>query len=69
MDSIMTLKYHFGFKFVHSGQILGQLVDKVFVLKLSIDIPSSGVKLVKRMYVRGDTENSWTMFSHVKCLQ
>ena len=33
---------------------------------MSIDLSGSGVELVKRMQVKGDMENSWIMFDHVK---
>ena len=36
IDSIMTLKDHSGFKYVHDNIFLGQFKDKVFVLKMSI---------------------------------
>jgi hypothetical protein len=32
---------------------------------MSVDLPGSGVELVKRMQVGGDMENSWIMFDHV----
>jgi hypothetical protein len=34
--------------------------------KTSVDLPSSGVELVKMMQVSGDMENSLIMFDHVK---
>jgi hypothetical protein len=49
MDSIMALKDHSAFKFVHGSRFPGQSNDKVFVFKMSVDLPGSGVKLVKRM--------------------
>ena len=55
MDSIMALKDHSTFKFVHGNWFPGQSKDKVFVFKMSIDLPSSGVELVKRMQVGGGT--------------
>ena len=69
MDSIMALKDHSAFKFVHGSRFPGQSKDKVFVFKMSVDLPGSGVELVKRMQVGGDMENSWIMFDHVKRLK
>ena len=69
MDSIMALKDHSGFKYVHDSRFPGQSKDKVFVFKMSVDLPGSGVDLVKRMQVGGDMENSWIMFDHVKRLK
>ncbi len=36
---------------------------------MSVDLPGSGVDLVKRMHEGGDMENSWIMFDHVKRLK
>jgi hypothetical protein len=58
MDSIMALKDHFAFKIVHSSRFPGQSKDKVFVFKMSVDLPGSGVELVKRMQIGGDMDNS-----------
>jgi hypothetical protein len=58
MDNIMTLKNHSAFKFVHGSRFPGQSKDKVFVFKMSVDLPGSDVELVKRMQVGGDMENS-----------
>jgi hypothetical protein len=69
MDSIMTLKDHSAFKFVHGSRFPGQSKDKVFVFKMYVDIPGNGVKLVKMMQVGGDMENSRIMFDHVKRLK
>jgi hypothetical protein len=69
LDSIMALKNHSGFKYVHDSRFPGQSKDKVFVFKMSVDLAGSGVDLVKRMQCGGDMENSWIMFDHVKRLQ
>ena len=53
MDSIMALKDHFAFKFVHGSRFPGQSKDKVFVFKMSVDLPSIGVELVKKMQIGG----------------
>ena len=49
MNSIMIFKVHFAFKFVHDSRFQGQSEDKVFVFKIYVDLPSSGMKLVKKM--------------------
>src|ERR1700737_852172 len=51
MDSIMALKDHSAFKFVHGSRFPGQSNDKMFVFKISIDLPGNGVELVKKMQV------------------
>ena len=53
MDSIMALKDHSTFIFVHDSRFSGQSKDKVFVFKMSLDLPGSGVRLVKKMQVGG----------------
>jgi hypothetical protein len=58
MYSIMALKDHSAFKFVHGSRFLSQSKDKVFVFKMYVDLPSSDVALVKMMEVGGDIENS-----------
>jgi hypothetical protein len=42
---------------------------KFLSFKISVDLPGSGVDLVKRMQEGGDMENSWIMFDHIKCLK
>ena len=69
MDRIMVLKDHLGFEHVHSSMYPSQLKDKVFVFKMSIDLPRNCVDLVKHMQVGGDMNNLWIMFDHVKCLK
>jgi hypothetical protein len=53
MDSIMALKDHYIFKFVHGSRFLRQSKDKVFVFKMFVNLPGSDVELVKRMQVGG----------------
>ena len=53
LDSIMALKDHSAFKFVHGSRIPRHLKDIVFVFKMSVDLPGIGVELVKRMQVGG----------------
>ena len=58
MDSIMALKDHSGFKYVHDSRFPGQSNNKVFIFKMSVDLPGSDVDLVKHMQVERDMENS-----------
>ena len=70
IDSIMAFKDHSTFKFVHGNWFRGQSKDIVFVFKMSVDLPGSGMELVKRIQVGGgDIRNSWIMFDHVKCVK
>ena len=39
MESIMALKDHFTFKFVHGSRFLGQPKDKLIVFKIYVDLP------------------------------
>ena len=38
----------------------------MFVFKIFIDFLGSGVEFVKKIQVKGDMENSWSMFDHIK---
>jgi hypothetical protein len=51
IDSIMMLKDHLGFKYVHDNKFLGQSKDIIFVLKISVYFIGSGVNRVKRMHL------------------
>jgi hypothetical protein len=57
IDSIIALKDHLSFKYVYASRLSGQSKDKVFVFKMSVDLPGSGVDLVKRMQEGRDMEN------------
>ena len=63
-DCIKTLKDHYIVKFVHGSQFPRQSMDKVFVFKMYVDLPGSGVELVKKMQVRRNMKNYWIMFDH-----
>ena len=69
MNIIIAFKDYSIFKFVHDSQFPWQSKDKLFVSKMSTDLPGSGVELVKKMQVGGDMKNSWIMFDHVKRLK
>jgi hypothetical protein len=46
---------------------LGQMVEqKVILFKMLFYGPASGVDLVRLMQPRGDLQNNWLMFDHVK---
>ena len=63
------LKDYSSFKYGHGSRFPGQSKDKIFVFILSVDLPGSGVDLVKPMQVGGDVEISWIRFDHVKRLK
>lgn len=56
MNSIMVLKDHFGFKFIHNSRFPRQTKEKVFVFKMSVNLPINGISLVNKMQIgqRGD---------------
>lgn len=56
MDSMMALKDHSVFNYVHGGRFPRQ--SKVFVFKTSMDLPRSSMDLVKNMQVGGDIKKS-----------
>ena len=66
MDNIMDLKETSKFEFIHENKFPGQSKGKVFVFKMSVDRPGSGVDLVKRMQPGNDLQDCWLMFDHVK---
>ena len=68
MDGIATLRGYSHWAYIQENKFSGQGsdLDKVFVFKMSDVGPRSGVHLVKRMHARGDLEDAWIMFDHVK---
>jgi hypothetical protein len=68
-DSIMAMKRYTTIEYIHGNVFPGQGKDKVYVFKMLVDKPGSGVDLVKRMQPGGDLENAWFIFDHVKCVQ
>ena len=42
---------------------------KSFTFKMDVDLPRSGVDLVKRMHVKGDMKKSWIKFDHIERLR
>ena len=69
MDSIIELKNHSGFKYVHGNRFPRQSKNIIFVFKISVDLPRSSVDFVKRMHVERNMEDPWIMFDRVKHLQ
>jgi hypothetical protein len=65
-DNIMAMKTYTTIEYIHANVFPGQGKDKVYVFKILEDEPGSDVDLVKRMQPRGDLENAWLMFDHVK---
>ena len=64
--NIMAIKRYTMIEYIQGNVFLGQDKDKVYVFKMLEDGPGSSVDLVKRMQPRGDLENVWLMFDHVK---
>ena len=69
MDSIMALKDHSTFKFVHGSRFQGQLINKVFVFKMCVDLHGSGVNFCKALVVRRRHGTFVDNFNHMKCLK
>jgi hypothetical protein len=65
-DSIMAMQRFIRIEYIHGNDFPGQGKNKVYIFKMLVDGPGSGVDLVKRMQPRGDLENAWLMFDHVK---
>jgi hypothetical protein len=63
MQRYTTIEYILGYVFPSQGK------DKVYVFKMLVDGPGSGMDLVKRMQPGGDLANAWLMFDHVKWVQ
>jgi len=53
-------------KFIHDSIFPKQGQEKVYLFKMLVDGPGSGVHLVKRMQPGGDLEHCFLMFDHVK---
>jgi hypothetical protein len=68
-DSIMAMKWFTTIEYIHGNVFPSQDKDKVYVVKMLVDEPGSGVDLVKRMQPGRDLENAWLMFDHVKRVQ
>jgi hypothetical protein len=68
MDGIAMLRGSSHWAYVQENKFSGQGSDsnKVFVFKMPKVEPGSRVHLVNRMQRRGDLEDTWIMFDHVK---
>ena len=54
-------------EFIHDSVFPGsQGKDKVYLFKMLVDGPGSGVDFARWMQPGGDLENCWLMFDHVK---
>jgi hypothetical protein len=65
----MAMKRLSTIEYIHGNIFPSQGKDKVYVFKMLIDGFGSGVDIDKRMQPRGDLENAWLMFDHVKRVQ
>jgi hypothetical protein len=68
-DSIMVMQRYTTIEYIHGNVFLGQGKNKVYVFKMLVDEPESGVDLVKCTQPGGDLENAWLIFDHVKSVQ
>ena len=66
IDNIMTMKRDSKFEFTYVSVFPGQGKEKVYICKMLIEGPGSGVDLVRQMEPPGDLQNAWMMFDHVK---
>jgi hypothetical protein len=71
MDGIAMLRDCSHWAYVQENKFSGQGSDsdKVSVFKMPEVEPGSRVHLVNRMQRRGDLEDTWIMFDHVKCVK
>ena len=53
-------------EFIHDSVFPRQGQEKVYLFKMLVDGPGSGVDLVRCMQPGGDLANYWLMFDHVK---
>jgi hypothetical protein len=63
MQRYTRIEYIHGNVFPHQGK------DKVYIFKMLVDEPGSGMDLVKRMQLGRDLENAWLIFDHVERVQ
>jgi hypothetical protein len=68
-DSIMGMQRYTRIEYIHANVFPGQGKDKVYIFKMLVDGPGSGVDLVKRMQPGRDLENTWLKNYHVKDVQ
>ena len=66
IDRILEMKKVAKMEYIHDSIFPGQGQDKVYLFKMLVDGPGSGVDLVRRMQPGGDLQNCFIMFDHVK---
>jgi hypothetical protein len=66
IDNILKLKKSSTYDYIHDSKFPGQGDKLVYLFKMSTCSQGSGVNLVPRVQSRGDLENEWVMFDHVK---
>jgi len=62
----MMMKKEMKFKFIHENIFLGQGKEKIYIFKMLSEGSESGVDLIRRMQSRGDLQNAWIMFDHMR---
>lgn len=66
IDNILKFKKSLTYDFTHNNDFSSQGSHLIYLFKMSICSVRIGVDLVKKMQPRGDLENVWVMFDHVK---
>ena len=68
IDNILKLKKTSTYDYIHDNRFPGQgsMKDIVYLFKMSIVGPQSGIDLVRRMQEGGDPQHEFIMFDHVK---
>jgi hypothetical protein len=66
IDQILEMKRHAKIKFIHDSVFPGQGQKKVYLFKMLVHGPESGVDLVRRMLPGGDLQIFFVIFDHVK---
>jgi len=61
----MTIKES-NFEVIHNNVFLRQCKGKVYIFKMLIEGPESGMNLEKRMQLGADLQNAWLIFNLVK---
>jgi hypothetical protein len=66
IDRILEMERVAKMEYIHDSIFPGQGQDKVYLFKMLVDGPRSGVDRVHRMQPGGDLHNFFVMFDHVK---
>jgi hypothetical protein len=64
----MAMKRFSTIEYIYGNIFQGQGKNKVYVFKMLVDGSKSGMDLIEYMQPRGDLEDAWLMFDHVKCI-